>query len=372
MKKKCNRIAIFLPSLRGGGAERVMVTLANEFARREIKIDLLLGVAEGPYLSELSQSVNVIDLNVNRIAYAVFGLTIYLRKVKPDVLLSTMRHANIIAIMANKLSLTGTRVVVREANTLSVSLGRDPSFIDRLLPRLMKVFYPMARHVVAVSIGVREELIKIAEVPESKISVIYSPVVTQELYEKSEEKLQHAWFNESTCPVIITAGRLTKQKDFKSLIEAFCIVREKINVRLIILGEGSLRGELEKFASDCKFSDDISLPGFIQNPFPYMKAADLYVLSSLWEGLPNGLIQSLALGTSVVSTDCPSGPAEILESGKWGVLTPVADPEAMASAIILALEQKNNNQTSEAIQYCKTIFGSESIADKYFSLLLGE
>ncbi len=353
-----NKVALFLPSLRGGGAERVMLNLARGFSEKGLEVDLVLAKAEGPYLSQVPPEVRVIDLHSSRVLASLPHLVRYLRRERPQALLSTLNHANIVALWAKRLAGVPTRVVVREANVITVSSANTQNSRGRIMPFLIRCFYPWADAVIAVSKGVADDLIKSARLPVEKIHVIYNPVVTPDLFTKAEEPLDHPWFALGEPPIILGVGRLTKQKDFATLINAFCLLRKEQAARLMILGEGEDRSALEDLIKKLDLQEDVSLPGFVDNPFKYMKRAAVFVLSSRWEGLPNTLIQAMALGTPVVSTDCPSGPAEILEAGKLGKLVPVGDVEALAEAIARKISspmQKSRLDVCERFRMDKVI-----------------
>lgn len=329
------RLALFLPSLRGGGAERMFITLANGFAARGYAVDVVLCRAEGPYLKEVSASVRVIDLCVSGVARALPRLARYLRNERPLSLLSGLRHANIVALLARRLAKVPTRIVVSERNTFSAATG---SRLHRLMGVLMRVTYPGASEVTAVSQGVADDLSKAVGLPLERIKVLYNPVVTADLLAQAELPLEHEWVRASDSPIILGAGRLAPQKDFETLLRAFACVRNHRPARLAILGDGPEREQLEHLALQLGCRDDVLLPGFQKNPFSWMRHAGVFVLSSAWEGLPGVLIQAMACGAPVVSTDCPSGPDEILEKGRWGALVPVGDVEAMARKIESVLD----------------------------------
>jgi len=337
-REKKKHIALFLPSLRGGGAEKVMVNLALGFVEQGLKVDLVLAKAEGPYLSRVPEEVRVVDLGARRVLYSLPGLVRYLRRERPQAMLSALNYANIVAIWAKLLARVQTHLVVSEHNTLSCSTQNASSVRVKLLPLLIKIFYPYADAVVAVSHGVAEDLITMTGLPMEKVKVIYNPVITPELFAKAEEPLDHPWFRPGEPPVVLGVGRLTKQKDFPTLIRAFALVRKERPARLMILGEGEERPKLETLARELGIEEDFVLPGFVENPYKYMKRASAFVLSSRWEGLPTVLIEALALGVPVISTNCPSGPAEILEHGKWGCLVPVGEPHLLARAILEILQ----------------------------------
>jgi glycosyltransferase involved in cell wall biosynthesis len=362
---KKEKIAIFLPSLRGGGAERVMVTLAKEFSMRGHKVDLVLTKAVGPYLELLPDSIRVIDLKARRVFNSLPGLVRYLRRNRPSAMLSAMGHANIIAIWARMISGVSLRLVVSERNTASVSRNNSTKHRSRLVHILCKWFYPVADVVVAVSQGVADDLVECFKINSDKIKVIYNPVVDPELSERAHEQIQHPWFDHGEAPVILGAGRLHRQKDFTTLIKAFALVRQKQSARLLILGEGEERPSLEGLIRKLGLELHAALPGFVDNPFQYMSQSEVFVLSSAWEGLPGVLIQAMACGAPVVSTDCPSGPIEIFENGKWGRLVPVGDVEAMAEAICATL----NEQKHPEVRKRAADFGVDKAVDSFLRLL---
>ena len=361
------KLALFLPSLRGGGAERVMVNLARGFVERGLQVDLVLARAEGPYLSQVPKEVRVVDLGARRVLLSLPGLVRYLRQERPQAMLSTLNHANIIALWAKKLAHVPTRLVVREANTVSMEATNVATLKGKLMPHLIRIFYPWADAIVANSRGVAEDLMKLTGLPPDNIKVIYNPVVTPELFVKAEEPLDHPWFGPGEPPVILGVGRLTKQKDFPTLIRTFALVRKERPARLMILGEGEERPNLEALVRELGLEEDVALPGFVENPYKYMKRAAVFVLSSRWEGLPNALIEALALGAPVVATDCHGGSKEILEGGKWGRLVPVGDVEALADAIVDILS--NSELHGETREQILQRFGTDYIVTEYLKVM---
>jgi len=328
------RVALFLPSLGGGGAERVMVNLARGFAARGLDVDLVLVRAEGPYLADVPDAVRVIRLNGSRVILSLPALVRYLRRERPAVLLSTLNTANVIAACAGWLAGTGTKTFVRQA----VPLSHEDGPRAWVTSWLIRYSYPLAASVIAVSEGVRLDLSKEIGLSLDRIRVVPNPVVTPDLLVKAAEPIDHPWFAPGAPPVILGVGRLSGEKDFPTLVRAFADLRRRRELRLMILGEGAQRPRLERLVRDLGIEDDVALPGFVANPFSYIKRASLVVLSSTYEGMPAVLIQALACGTPVVSTDCDSGPREILENGRLGVLVPVGDSIALAEAMARTLD----------------------------------
>lgn len=360
-------VAIFLMDLGGGGAERVMLNLALGFANQGLEVDLVLVQAKGPYLSQLPAKINVIKLGKSRLLWSLPALIRYLRQTKPAILMSALEDTNIIALWAKKISGVPTQIIVTVHNHLSCESCNATQLKRRLTPQLVQLFYPWADKVVAVSQGVANDLIKIGLEPQ-KVQAIYNPIVTSELRLKLQEEVDHAWFQIGQPPVILGVGRLTRQKDFPTLIRAFAQLRQSslILPRLMILGEGEDHVVLEQLVQELGLTEDVAFPGFVPNPYAYMAKAKAVVLSSAWEGFGNVLVEAMAAGTPVVATDCESGPAEILDYGKYGKLVAVGDFEAMAVAIAATLEQSVD---MEELKKRAEEFTLEKAITKYSKLL---
>ncbi|MDB3936588.1 glycosyltransferase [bacterium] len=354
------KLSIFLPSLMGGGAERVMVVLANEFIARGFSVDLVLVKVVGPYLADLHPAVQIIDLDAKRLILSIGPLIKYIRTERPRVMLSALVSANIIAVISRALSRWQFKLVISERAVSSVALRNNPLFKAKLIPFLMRMTYFRADKIIAVASGVEDDLVENFKLSRDKISVIYNPVVTSRLVELSREEVNHEWFDNENVPVIVSAGRLTSQKNFNLLIRSFALLLETQNARLVILGSGQLLNDLQQLAIDLKVIDKILFAGFVDNPFSWFRKASLFVLSSDYEGLPGALIQAMACGTPVVSTDCPSGPREILENGKWGRLVPVGDVSALSKAMRNTLLQKNNPLVTTRAQFFDVRQGVDS------------
>ena len=342
------KIALFIADFTSGGAERVYVNLAQEFTERGHNVDLVIGNAHNAvYLNELPHSVRVIDLKVARMLKSLPQLTKYLCEHKPDVLMATRVHSCCFCVLAKILTRVKTGIVLREANTVSLDLGKYSWKRKMLLGLSIRILYPLSDAMIGVSAGVVNDLNKRLPGTQKKVHLVYSPIITDDLFAKASEPVNHRWFKNNSIPVILSAGRLTEQKKFDVLIRAFSIVRQKVNSRLLILGEGELRKNLEALVAELGLKNDVQLFGFDPNPFKFMAHSSLFVMSSAWEGLPGVLIQALACGCPVVSTDCPSGPREILKDGRLGKLVPVGDVQAMASAMAEALKQEPQRVSEE-------------------------
>ncbi|MFB2979099.1 glycosyltransferase [Microseira sp. BLCC-F43] len=345
------QVALFLRNLNGGGVERIMLNVACGMAQQGVQVDLVLIKAEGIFLPQVPPSVRIVDLQTKEIdknrsfkfptslqcTTSLPKLIRYLKNERLTALLSAGHYPNEIAILAKHIARVPTRVVVSEHTTLSVEALRVEQVSSRVAPLAARLFYPWADEIVTVSRGVAEDLSSISGLPLKGMRTIYNPVITPGLKEQAEAPLNHPWFAEGEPPVILGMGRFVAQKDFPTLIRAFAKVRQVKPVRLMMLGSGREQQKLEALSRELGVEKDIEWVGFVKNPFPYMKRASLFVLSSAWEGLPTVLIEALALGLQVVSTNCKSGPAEILDNGKYGELVPVGDADAMAQAILKVL-----------------------------------
>ena len=331
------RLAVFAPSMAGGGAERGALKLAEGLSARGFGVDLVLASADGPRMAEVPSAVRVVDFRARRVSSSLPRLVRYLRAEKPAGLVSVLSHANVVALWSAKLARYPGRVVVVEQNTGSVAAAEGKSRRDRLMPRLVKRFYPWADCVVGVSAGVAEDLIRVVGVEPSKVRVVYNPIVTPELEERAAEALGDPWFEDAT-PVFVAAGRLRPQKDFPTLLRAFAGLRSERSARLVILGDGPEKRDLEALARELDIEADVRLPGMTANPYAYMARAAAFVLSSRWEGLPTVLVEAMRCGAPVIATDCPSGAREILGDGRYGTLVPVGDVHALAKAMEAALD----------------------------------
>lgn len=365
---KDKKVALFIPSLKGGGAERAMLNLANEFSKKDaFKVDLILSMKEGTYLAEVNDKVNIVDLKAINVPRSLFPLIKYLRKEKPNVLISTLAHASVVSVLANILSGAKAKIVIRMANTFSQVLKNIAFFPRTILFYGVKIFFRFADEIVTVSGGVADDLSRETKISRDRMRVIYNSTDVDKIEDKCKESVDHPWLKNKITPVILSVGRLTVEKDYPTLIRAFAILSEKSNFRLIILGEGKKRDELSELIRKLNLQDRIDMPGFVKNPFAYMANCDVFVLSSATEGLPNTLIEAMACGVSVVSTDCPSGPREILDNGKYGKLVQVGDDDALAKAILETIS--NPLSEGELKGRIRENFSLEKNVGKYMDII---
>ena len=364
-KDNGTRIGMFLATVNFGGTERVMLNLARGFIDRCLQVDLVLSRGEDVFLKSIPPTAKVLDFNDKRVLHSIPKLVRYLRRTRPAAILSASDHVNLVAIAAHRWARVPTRLVVSVHTTLSAATkdARQPK--ERMIPTLARWLYPRSHRVVCVSRGVANDLIRLCRLPAEKVEVIYNPVVTPDLIAQSLEPVDHPWLTSRDVPVILSVGRLKAPKDFATLIRAFARVRQHYDARLIILGEGEDRPALEQLVANLGLKDWIAMPGFVDNPYAWMRRADVFVLSSYWEGFGVVLVEAMACGTPVVATDCPSGPREILENGKWGKLVPVSDEMAMAEAICETL--RGDSQVDTTIRANE--FRLEYAVDSYLKVL---
>ena len=359
------RITFFMDALHGGGAEKAVVNLLKGLAQRdEFDLDLVLATKEGPYLDLVPQEVRMIDLQAGRAIAATLPLINYLKQNRPWALIGNMGHVNVVATMAKELARIQTQLILVEQNTISANRSKPKR--AKLVNFLMKWLYPRADAVAGVSVGVARDLEQQLGLGTETVKVLNNPVVNEDLIIQSQAALDHPWFTFDAPPVFLAVGRLNPQKDFPNLLNAFAQVRTQQEAHLIILGEGSERGKLEAMIAQSNLQDDVLLPGFVKNPYAYMKQSSCFVLSSRQEGLPTVLIEAMACGCPVVATNCPSGPDEILDGGTYGTLVPIENSSALAKAMLNTIkyppEQKLLRQRANE-------YSTEKVVDTYLSLL---
>jgi glycosyltransferase involved in cell wall biosynthesis len=335
------RLAFLMSTLGTGGVGKVAINLTRELVQRGIKVDMVLGKVASPYLSAVDSRVRVFKLRTSHAIFCLPGLIRYLRCARPTAVITDKLRVNIATLRSRRLAGVHTRVYAAVHGVVSHKLESEDLKLKKQRSKLTSIrrYYPLNDGFIAVSKGVAQDLIKVFKVPEDKIRVVYNPVVTPDIIFQSKATADHPWFNMTGTPIILGAGRLEPQKDFLTLIGALARLRQHVDCRLIILGEGQQRPQLESLAATLRIQEYVSFPGFLMNPYAFMAKADLFVLSSAWEGFGNVLVEALAIGLPVVSTDCPSGPREILQDGRYGPLVPVGDADALAKAMRKTLDK---------------------------------
>ena len=330
-------VTIFLNDLGGGGAERVMLSLAEGFAARGYQVDLVSIKRQGAYVGEQPKNVRVIFFNRSRLMLGLWDLVSYLKTSPPKVLLSALQNTNFLAIIAGLLAGGSSRIIPTVHSHVSHDAQVSTGWKRTLEPYLVRLLYPLVDDLIAVSDNIKRDL-ECLGVQGQKIHRIYNPIVTPKLLAQTKDIVDHPWFKEQTIPLVMAVGRLHPIKDFSLLLEAMRRVRAIRPVRLMILGEGPQRAALEALMVRLGLSECIAFLGFVENPVAYLRAARLLVVSSRWEGFSNVLVEALFVGTPVVSTDC-GGPREVLRGGRDGRLVPVNDPDQLAGAILKALDE---------------------------------
>ncbi len=395
-----SHIAIYIRSLRGGGAQRIALTVAGALARRGYRVDLVLDRKTGPYVSQIPEGVRVVNFGTRRFLRGVpsllryhresrdFWPTIrsgvrpstlgsagamlrYLRRERPDAMLSMLSWNNLLAIWAQQASGHPMRLVVSERNVLTPDLDLDghPAPKDAAVPTLAGALYPEADEVATISAGCADDLAQVTGLDRERIRVVHNGF-SPNILERAQEEPEHPWLakgGDGGPPVILAVGRLTRQKDYPTLLRSFARLRTRRPARLLILGRGKEQAALETLARELDIAGDVDFAGFVDNPFAYYRCADLFVLSSAWEGFGNVLIEAMACGCPLVSTDCPGGPVEILEGGRFGPLVPVGDDAALAQAIAEVLDAPPDR---DAMRVAAERFSEERMVTAYERFLI--
>lgn len=360
------RYAFFLHSFGGGGAEKILVTLANGIAERGMLVDIVAAKAEGPVLQLVSSKVNVIDFGCTRTISAIFPLARYLKNARPTALVSSVIHANIYASISHRLARSQSNLVLRVAGPEHTSSSNIPWYKRRILKTLTRWAYRYTDSIVSVSHELEKSIRTALELDkDALVEVIYNPIAT-DFAEASEQAIEKPLNGDPETPLIIGVGRLIEPKGFRDLIAAVEMVSRQRPVRLAILGDGPDREKLLSLVESLGMTEQVTLPGFVSNPLPYVKSSAVFVLSSHLEGLPNALIEAIVCGVPVVATDCPTGTAEVLEYGRIGALVPVSDIEKMADAILDVLEGRVIEFDR---QKWRSQFETDVIIDQYLKVM---
>jgi len=400
----CPDLSIYVENLDGGGVQVVCWRLATALVDRGYRVELVVTAADGVLADRLPAAITVVELAASSRLQAaatalgscvgaastllratlmtreddncfkhLSGLAAYLEQRRPPVLLAATPYKNLEALLARRLTANRTRIFISEHNDLrwghSMSVARHQAILGALQGRL----YPEADGIIAVSAGVAADMARRAGIDRRRISVIYNPVVTPELTSLAAEPVVHPWLQSGEPPVVLAVGRLGAAKDLPMLVRAFGRLRQRRPVRLIILGKDRSPRKTEKriaalkaLAGEFDAADDLDFPGYAANPFAWMARAGVLAVSSRNEGFCNVLAEALACGCPVVSTDCPSGPAEILDGGRYGRLVPVGDDAAMAAALDATLSESRDE---ERLRARAGLFSVDRAVDAYERLL---
>ena len=363
--KRKQVISIVLPDLSIGGAERQSVELANDFVKKGFSVELVLMRRAGELLELVDPSVSFYILNTDKIRNSIIPLAVYLRKKHPSIILAGLWPLTSAAVFSWIISGKVGNLYLVEVNPLSVSTKKESGIPFYYLSTLLSITHRFASGIIAISKGVKKDLCRAALLSDKKVKVIYDPAAKGIQNEIFSNNLNQLW-GDSFKIRILAVGLLTKQKDFETLIAAFSIIHATLHAKLVIIGDGPLRNKLLNLIDQLDLHHCVDLPGYDIDLNPWYHSADLFVLSSRWEGFGNVIVEALEHGLPVVSTDCPSGPAEILENGRYGNLVAVGDKDALAASIIDAV---NNPIDSDTLKQRASDFSVDKISNEYIEYI---
>jgi glycosyltransferase involved in cell wall biosynthesis len=360
--------AIYIHDLSSGGVERQSLVLARELRNRDVDVTLVVHQMRGELIPLLPDGVPVVNLDSGRTLQDVLRLRRYLLNEHPGVFMANVDHNNIAASMANALSGTETKLVICQHNPLSAGFHATVNWKHRLVPWCYGALSSYIDHAVAVSDGILNELIHQAGLPAKKVSTIFNAVIGDDFEDRANEVVDHPWLVNKDRPVFITAGRMVEIKDQRTMLRAFAIHLQTHAARLMLLGTGPMLDELRALADSLGIAEHVAFVGFVQNPLPYMRAADAFVLSSRAEGFGNVLVEAMGCGTPIISTDCPYGPGDILDRGRYGILVPQQDPEALASTFGRIVQEAPERFPAAMLRQRAADFSYRACADGYWHL----
>jgi glycosyltransferase involved in cell wall biosynthesis len=360
------QLALFLATSGHSGVDRVMQNLVAELARRELCIDLLRIRNHGPDFRDLPGNVRCVDLGTAHVNSSFGALRRYLKSERPEAILSDKDRLNRLLLFARRLAGVDTRVAVRLGTTVSENLARRSWFDRNLQYFSFRKLYPWADAILVPSQGAAQDFSNVSGMDIRRISVVPSPVVNTRLLELAAEPLQHDWYIDKQVPVVLGVGELCARKDFETLIRAFALLRGRLEARLLILGEGRQRQQLSELVVALGLAECVEMPGFVDNPYPFMAGSNVFALCSRCEGAPVVLMEALASGCPVVSTDCPSGPREILQGGKVGPLVPIGDVAGLAEAMEKLISHPPDRQR---LRDAAAPFSAAGSADAYLKAM---
>jgi glycosyltransferase involved in cell wall biosynthesis len=360
-------LAVYCGPFDGGSTAKIAARLANAFAERGHPTDLLVTASRKPIPEPTVPGVRLVQMGAMGALIRVPAMALYLRRRRPAAVLTHRIREDVFTLKAARFAATGTPVFVTVHGPLGVKLDHLPGGKGPRRRAEVLHWYPRNRGIVAISEETAEDL-RVLLGPEVPVTTIPNPIVTAEMRRAAESRADHPWFRGAGPPVLVFAGRLEREKDLPTLLRAFAILRRGLNCRLLIIGDGRLRPAIESERDALGLRESVDLPGWAANPYPYLRQASLVVLSSVWDALPTVLIEALALGTPVVSTECGAGPREILDGGRYGPLVPPQDPQALAAALARTLAEPLPRET---LLQGGQRYEVERNANLYLRLMLG-
>lgn len=347
-QKQAPRIACFLATSGHSGVDRVMGNLLPALAEAGYPLDLLQIRGHGPHLDKIPPGMRLIRLRARHVYTAWPELVTYLWRNRPQLLLCDKDRVNRIAALACLCTPWPVRLALRLGTTMSINLAHRSATERWLQRQSIHWLYRRAHRILMPSQGAADDLSEQFGIAPQRIAVTPSPIVTPEFRAKMLAEVTHPWLQEGAPPLILGIGELCMRKDFATLLRAFATIAPLWPGNLMILGEGKRRASLLELAQQLGIHERLAMPGFVANPYPYLRRAALFVLSSRWEGMPVVLIEALACGTPVAATDCPSGPREILRQGEVGALAPVGDAAALGQAMLTQLRNPPDRELLQA------------------------
>jgi len=366
MTNRKPKIFFVIPTLRAGGAEKVLVNLLKYLAFKKVEFCIFLivfNLRDQVYLDLIPSDINVINLKSSSFLKNILSMFKLIKDYKPDVIFSWLEASNLPILIANSFAREKNKIIISVHGILSNALKFQSKVVAFAKKILIKHLYKKADKIIAVSEYIKYDLENYFYIDGNKIEIVYNPVVSDELYEKAKQSPKHIWLEQKKAPVLLSVGRLAYPKDYATLIKAFAIVRKKMKVKLIIIGDGPLKSFLKKLILETGLSNDVDVLGYKSNPYSYMARADLLILSSISEGLPTVLIEALSLGTPVISTDCGSGPSEIIENTENCSIVPIKDVSSLSREILKIL--KNGGR----VKYENNKFLVSSAGETYIKII---
>jgi len=367
--KKLSRrpdISFYYSEIVHGGVVEVTRLLANEFISRGYSVDLVFD--KPGLIDEYDFSEKARRINLNASKYSIFriiNLIKYLREYKPYCMRPCWHLASELSLLARYLGNKKTKVFIPEELAIFEPIKHEKALMFHIRPFLIKWIHPFADGIIAVSNGLADEVKKLTNIRSNDVNVIFNPVITGDLPDRAKEEICHPWYLEKDLPVITSVARLDCQKDISSLIRVFSKVFEVKESRLVIFGCGSEEAKLRNLAKDCGLEDYIDFPGFVKNVYPYLARTDVFAFSSIYEGFGLTIVEAMAMGVPIVATDCPYGPRDILDNGRYGELVQIGDIDGFSRAILNVLDGDVKKVDPEWLKQ----FSIESVAEKYLKVM---